>query len=135
MAAADLELQGAIVARLRSYPPLTALVGQKIYDNPPADAKTPYVTMGDFDVHRDDVTCSRGFKIFVTLHAWSVYGGGFLEVRQIADAIVDALHEHPMNLPTNQLISLDYRQTRTMRDPDGMTSHGVIEFVAYIQKA
>lgn len=134
MASADLELQGTIVSRLRSYAPLTAFVGKKVYDKPPSDAAAPYVAMGDFDIHRADVTGKRSSVIYVTLHAWSVHGGGFMEVKQIADAVAEALHEYPLSLPTNRLISIDHRQTHTMRDPDGVTSHAVIELVAYTEK-
>lgn len=134
MASADLELQGGIVARLRSYAPLTDIVGQKIYDKPPATAQEPYVTIGESDVQRADVSCQQSAEIYITIHAWSLYSGGYMEVKQISDAITEALHHYPMALPTNRLISLDHRQNRTMRDPDGVTSHSVIEFVAFTEK-
>lgn len=134
MASADLELQGAIVASLRNYAPLTALVGGKVYDMPPPDAVEPYVVMGNFDVHRADVTCKHGYRIYATLHAWSAYSGGFAEVKQIAEAVTDALHDQPLALTTNRLVSLEHRQTMTMRDPDGVSSHSVMEFVAFIER-
>jgi len=134
MASPDLELQGAIVGRLRSYPPLTAIVGQKIYDRVPAATTEPYVDMGEAHVLRRDATCVDAQEIYLTLHAWSVYGGGFKEAKQIAEAVVAALHGHPMTLQTNRLISISHRQTRTFRDADGVTSHAVIEFVAYTER-
>lgn len=134
MASPDLELQGAIVARLKSYAPLTALVGQKIYDRPPADAKEPYVDIGEAQSLRRDAECADAQEIYLTLHAWSVYPGGFMEVKQIADAIVAALHQYDMTLPTNRLISISHRQTRVFEDGDGITSHAVIEFVAFTER-
>lgn len=134
MASPDLELQGAIVSRLRSYAPLTALVGQKIYDRPPADAGEPYVDIGEAYCLRSDVECVDAQEVRLTLHAWSVYTGGFMEVKQIADAVVTALHQHPMILPTNRLISISHRMTRTFRDGDTTISHAVIEFVAFTER-
>jgi len=130
----DLELQGAIIARLRGYAPLTALVGQKVYDRPPADAAEPYVDIGEAQSLRRDAECTDAQEIYLTLHAWSVYTGGFMEVKQIADAVVTALHQHPMTLPTNRLISISHRQTRVFDDGDGVTSHAAIEFAAFTER-
>lgn len=135
MAPASLELQGAIVSALKSAPLVAALVGQKIYDMAPADAKTPYVVIGDFDEHRADTTCVRSQKTYVTLHVWSAALSGFREVRQVADAVSETLHEAPLALPTNKLVSIDHIRTRVMRDLDGEHSHAVIELVAYTEKA
>lgn len=133
MASPDLELQGAIVMRLRGYAPLTALVGQKVYDRPPATAQEPYVDIGEAYCLRSDAECVDAQEVRLTLHAWSTYPG-FMEVKQIADAVVTALHQHPMILPTNRLISISHRLTRVFRDADGVTSHAVIEFVAFTER-
>ncbi len=135
MASADLELQGAIITRLRSYAPLTATIGQNTFDNPATESNLPYVTYGEADIRRADVTCQRAQEIYVTLHAWSDpnYGTGFAQVKQIADAVSEALHEYPAILSTNRLISLDHRQTRIIREKDGVTGHGIIEFVAFVE--
>lgn len=134
MASPDLELQGAIVARLRGYAPLTALVGQKVFDLVPSTAVEPYVAIGEAQALRRDATCQDSQEIYLTLHAWSVYTGGFKEVKEVAGAVVSALHLHPMSLPTNRLTSISHRQTRTFRDQDNVSSHAVIEFVAFTER-
>lgn len=128
MASAELELQGAMVPLLKADATLTALVGTRVYDQPPATPTFPYVTIGDAQFLRDDATCVRGGQIYLTLHAWS-RAVGFPEVRRISDAVVEAVHMAPLTLPTNRFISIMHRQTRTFRDPDGLTSHAVIEFI------
>ncbi|MDI7923403.1 DUF3168 domain-containing protein [Ferirhizobium litorale] len=140
MASAELELQGAMVARLKADAPLTSLISGRVYDQPPADlngvvpaATYPYVTLGEAQTIRDDATCVRGGEIYLTLHAWS-RAVGFPEVKRIADAVADSLHDAPLALATNRLNSIEYRQTRVFRDPDGITSHAVIEFVAFTEK-
>ena len=134
MASPDLELQRAVIERLRSYDPLTAIVGQKVYDRVKAGASEPYVNMGESQALRRDATCVDAQDVYLTLHAWSIHGGGYMEVKQIAEAVVSALHQHPLTLQTNRLISISHRQTRTFRDADGVTSHAVIEFVAFTER-
>ncbi len=133
MASADLELQGAIVSHLKADVAVKALLSTRIYDQPPTPVTYPYFTIGEAQTLRDDVTCVDGGQIFLTMHAWS-QKPGFPEVKSIADAIEESLHLAPLALPTNRLISLMHRQTRTFRDPDGLTSHAVIEFVAHTEK-
>ncbi|MBO9194329.1 DUF3168 domain-containing protein [Rhizobium sp. 16-449-1b] len=133
MASAELELQGAIVARLKADAALTALVGGRVYDQPPSPATYPYVTIGEAQTLRDDATCISGSKVYLTLHGWST-AVGYPEAKRIAEAVAESLHLAPLALPTNHLISLMHRQTRTLRDVDGLTSHAVIDFVASVRK-
>lgn len=133
MASPDLELQGAIVSRLKADATLATLIGSRVYDQPPDGASFPYFTIGEAQFLRDDATCISGGQVYLTMHAWS-RAVGFPEVRRIADAVVESLHLAPITLPTNHLISIMHRQTRTFRDPDGLTSHAVIEFVANTEK-
>jgi hypothetical protein len=133
MASAEYELQVAIVSRLKADATLAVLVSKRIYDQPPTPVTYPYVTIGEAQTIRDDATCISGGKVFLTMHAWS-RAVGFPEAKNIADAIVESLHLALLALPTNHLTSINHRQTRTFRDSDGLTSHAVIDFVAYVEK-
>ncbi|MBX5279130.1 DUF3168 domain-containing protein [Rhizobium sp. NLR13a] len=133
MASPDLELQGSIVARLKADAILSALIGSRVYDQPPEGATFPYFTIGEAQFLRDDATCVSGGQVYLTMHAWS-RAVGFPEVKRIADAVAESLHLAPLTLATNHLISINHRQTRVFRDADGLTSHAVIEFVAYVEK-
>jgi len=133
MASVELELQGAFVTRLKADAPLTTLISGRVYDQPPSPVTFPYVTIGEAQTLRDDATCVSGGRVYLTMHAWSTTVG-FPEVRRVADAVVESLHLAPIALATNHLISLNHRQTRVFRDSDGLTSHAVIDFVAYVEK-
>ncbi len=133
MASPDLELQGVIVARLKGRPALTALVGQRIYDRPPTNAPFPYVEYGESDVKPADVGCLTSDAVYVTIHVWSQYSGGFRELKDIMYEIVKALDSAPLVLPTHRLISISRWDSRTMKDPDDVTTHGVVEFIARIE--
>jgi hypothetical protein len=128
-----LELQGAIVARLEADTGLTNLVGDRIFDGVPAGAKYPYVSMGPSDTVSDDVDCITGFEIAFQIDAWSD-AVGFPEVRRIAEAVRRALLASELSLAENALVTFEYRQTRVMRDRDGLTSHAVITFTAFVEQ-
>ncbi len=140
MASSDMELQGVIVPRLKGYAPLNAIIGSRVYDHVPVDnngnvaaATFPYVTIGESQTLVDDATCITGEQVFLTLHAWSREKAR-PEARQIAGEVKAALHRYEATLPTWRLVSLNYRNTRVFRDPDGITSHAVIEFVASVER-
>jgi hypothetical protein len=129
----SLELQGAIVARLKAFAPLAALVGPRIYDRVPDVATFPYVSFGPEDSASDDADCITGFEITMQLDAWS-RAVGFPEVKRVAEAVRVALHYYELPLSDNALVSLQHRQTRVLRDPDGLTNHAVVEIVALVEQ-
>lgn len=129
MPAVDLELHGAIYARLIADATVNSLVHGAVYDQPPEKQKFPNVSIGEAQFIRDDAVCISGGDTFLTLHAWS-RAVGFPEVKTVAAAVADSLHLAPLTLTSARLVSLMHRQTRVFRDADGLTSHAVIEFVA-----
>ena len=132
MDSASLQLQAAIVARLRSWPNLTALVGTKIFDVVPADVSEPYVEIGNFDDRRDDKTCVKGREIYVTMHVWTLApsGSSRAEPNRIATAIESALADAELSLTSYRLISLAHVRTQVFKDLDEARFHGVVEFIA-----
>jgi len=132
----ELELQGVIVARLKADAGLMAQVNG-VYDEPPDsrwdEPKLGHVTIGEAQFIRDDATCIEGGDVYLTLHAWS-RKVGFPAVKEIAFAVSESLHMAPLTLASWRLVSIMHRQTRVFRDPDGLTSHAVIEFAASVHK-
>lgn len=133
MTAVSLELQGAIIARLKAYAPLTAIVGQRIYDNVPANAMTPYVSLGPEQVVSDDADCITGFEVTNQIDAWSE-AVGLPEVKKIAEAVRAALHRYDLPLSDNALVSIEHRQTRFLRDPSSATNHAAIDFTSFVEQ-
>lgn len=125
-------LQRAIHDRLLGFAEMSALVGAGIYDIPPTDAVLPYVTIGDDDIHQYDVRCKKAFRVFFQVDGWSEYGG-YKEVKDIAQTAQDALHEYPLEINGYRVISVNHVKTNYLREPDGILSHSVSDFVAYIE--
>lgn len=140
MTSTTLELQGAIAARLKAVSAVTALIGQRVYDDVPEEKKRiqatgaafPYVSFGPSDELPDNAECIQADVVTFQLDAWS-RAVGFPEVRQTAAAVRAALHEYEFTLTANALVSFEHRATRIFRDPDGLTSHAAIEFRAIVE--
>lgn len=127
MADRVLEVQAAIVARLVADAGVHALVADRIYDRVSEGVTFPYIQIGDAVVLAFDAQGLRGQEINVSLHAWSRKPGR-VECRQIMAAIYIALHWHNLSLSSGALVLCRESGRRDMDDPDGVTSHGVIDF-------
>ena len=134
MAAPENELQAAIWGVLVADTDLAALVGNKVYDRVPmASDVAPYVTFGPSDHVPEDAECIDGIDVSVQVDVWSEKQGGFKECKEITWAIRKALHEVEIDLPTHALAEMRVTQTRHFRDPDGITSHGVVTVEAQLE--
>jgi hypothetical protein len=133
MASADLELQMAIYARLVADIDVSAIIDARVFDRVPVDAIFPYVHLGEAQEITEDVTCVSAQAIYLTLHGWS-REVGYPEVKRLAAAVRDVLHLAPLVLDTWRLVSINHRDTRVFRDQDGLSSHAVIEFAAFVEK-
>lgn len=133
-----LELQGGITARLKASSAVLALVGTRIYDNVPRaptgaiTAQYPFIAHSASDEVQNDADCITAVDVTYELEAWSTEVG-FVQALKIADAIRSSLHKYEMTLATNALVELNHVQTRKFRDPDGVTSHVILEFAATIE--
>lgn len=128
-----LELQGAIVARLKANATVTALIAGRVYDAVPPTPMFPYVSFGPADELSDDVDCVTGFEISMQIDCWS-RAVGFPEVRRISDVVRAALVDTDLPIADNALVYFTHRITRVFRDPDGLTSHAAISFQAFAEQ-
>src|SRR4051812_29865219 len=103
MTSPSLELQGAIVARLKALPAVSALIGARVYDSVPAAATFPYVTVGPMDELSDDADCIKGFSIAVDLNVWS-RAVGYPEAERISDVMRVGLLDPELALTDNALV-------------------------------
>jgi hypothetical protein len=131
----SLELQKAIVAALKADAAVTAIINGRIYDAVPGGATKPYVSFGPFQLLPEHGDCLDGGEAFVTLDAWAA-GPDTVQVKQLGTAIARALDLAPIVLDAPQrLVEMSVEQTQYMRDPDGITAHGVITVHAFTEPA
>jgi hypothetical protein len=121
-----LEIQKAVVARLKAHSGVAALIAGRVYDRAPEGVAFPYVSIGPAFVTPFDAQAMRGTEVVLQLDVWSRKPGA-VECRQIMAAINAALHWHDLALDAGKAVLCRASSRRNMPDPDGVTTHGVVE--------
>ena len=125
-------LQAAAVAALKASPAVTALVVGRVLDRVTDKTAFPYINLSGFQLVQDDADCIDGAEVFFDVHVWSRTVAR-TESADIAGAVREVLHNATLLLTDAELTELEHRDTRYMRDPDGVTNHAVVTFRALIE--
>lgn len=128
-------LQVLIYERLVADVTVGALVGDRIYDRPPATVPVPYITFGPSDYVPDDDECIDGRIETVQLDVWSEAQDGKRECKAIVDAVKAALHDAEADLDSGALNTMRVVLVRVFDDPDGRTTHGIVQVECMIDEA
>ena len=78
------------------------------------------------DYSTKDVT---GTETVINLHVWSRYRGS-KETKQVMDRVHTLLHDSNLTVTGHNLINMRFEFGDVIRDPDGITRHGVMRFRA-----
>ena len=130
MSIGQFQLQSAIYSALN----VTAIntdLSCGVYDEVIEGNTYPFITLGEetaIDYSTKDIT---GGEFTVNIHIWSQYKGS-KETKQIMDKIHDLLHDVDITVTGFNLINVRFEYSDIMRDPDGVTRHGVMRFRAII---
>ncbi len=126
---ADRALLAAIRDALLDDATLQGLVGDRVYDDPPADVVFPYLTLGRVESRPADAAAHEALEHAITLHAWSRYGGR-AEALDIVATLRSALHNAPLAPEGQTLVLLRATFADVFRSGDGVTTHGVLRLRA-----
>ncbi|MEC9346062.1 MAG: DUF3168 domain-containing protein [Pseudomonadota bacterium] len=124
---ATLAIRKAAYAALVADSDVGALVGDRIYDAPPEGVTFPYVQLGDSIVTDNDTQTVNGSEEDLVLHTWSRQRGR-KETDQVQAAIYGALHRQDLQISGQTLILCNRTFEQVLRDPDGVTYHGVSRY-------
>lgn len=127
-------LQKLIYDRLILNLPVRNLVWERIYDRPSMAVSAPYITFGPSDYVPDDHECIDGRIETIQLDIWSEAQDGKREGKAIVDAVRACLHDAVGNLEVGALVTMRVALARIFDDPDGRTTHGVIQIEAVIEE-
>lgn len=133
----SLVLQGAIVEALKDATAVSALVGARVYDDPPTASSVtfPYIELGQFQVLDDWAGCVEGSEVNFDVHVWS-RAKGTPEAKTIVSAVRGVLNDADLDLaPAHRLIEMTFQTHRVFTDADGATTHGVVTFRALTETA
>lgn len=107
-----------------------------VYDKVPANqfgAKTAYITLGATDDTEDDADCITGLEKNTTIHVWS-RADGQVECKTLVDLVRRALHRQSLSMTDNALVDTWVEFTRVFTEPDGRTTHGVVQVKAIVEE-
>src|SRR5690606_36451843 len=127
---ASAELQRAIFERLRDN---AALVAGRVYDRPPASPTYPYISFGATDFTSDETDCAGGGSNTMQIDIWS-QAVGRVEAKRITDEVRGILHGAQIAMNGYALVEMQVVLTRVLGDPDGETSHGIVQVTAFIEE-
>lgn len=130
----SLELQAAIVGKLKADAGVQAVVGQRVYDEVPPNPTFPYISIGDNQVLPDKADCIDGTEIFWQLDGWA-RDQTFPMVKSISKAVVAALDDQEITVTGYAVIVCEINTINYLHDPDGITRHAAINFRFLIQAA
>lgn len=131
MADPVLELQGAIIARLKANSAVTALVGTRIADIPQSTWAKPYISIGPSNYVAELVDCIDGGEVMIQIDCWSD-ATVLSQVRQVADAVRRALRNWEPTLATNALVS--FEPWRTDFIADGNLKQAALRYTAIVEE-
>lgn len=132
---AQAELQKLIYDTLKADASVMALASD-VYDSVPEQpwgARKGYISFGPSDVVDDDADCISSGDHTFQIDCWSRQVGS-VHAKRMVDAVKDALHGRPLKLSENALVEMRVTMRRVFRDPDGLTTHGVVMVSAMIEE-
>jgi hypothetical protein len=138
------ELQGLIYAVLTGDAAMMALI-HDVYDfvpeprpdlagetDRPWGSMQGYISFGPLDVINDDSECLVSGLYTFQLDVWSRQRNS-LHCRRIIDRARALFDQQSFDLPTNALVGTTIKHWRQFRDPDGLTTHGIISLETTIE--
>lgn len=131
-----LALQKALVASLRANAGVSALVGARVYDEPPQGVTFPYVRVGNVDLRplRMSGACIDEDILF-SIEAHSRPVSGRVEASRIAHAVRVALDDAALSVAGFTLEWCQFTTQAVTRAADGESYIATIAFEAALSAA
>ena len=131
MSVGQFALQSTIYSALNNDNTLTSTLGVGVFDEVTEGTTYPFVAIGEDTVTDFGTKTEDGGQFTINIHVWSQYTGS-KETKNIMDRIHDLLHDSNLSVTGFNLVNLRFEFSDILRDPDGITRHGVMRFRAII---
>lgn len=132
MTAPVMEIQKLILETLTGDPAVMA-IATAVYDNVPSDAVKPYISFGPADQIAADAARVTASEHFLQLDVWSARKPR-AECAELCQAARAALHRRDLFLQGHALVAIRVPQVRILRDPDGLTNHGILSLEILVEE-
>ena len=110
---------------------ITTTLSCGVYDEVIEGNTYPFITLGEETTIDYSTKTATGSETTINIHIWSQYKGS-KQTKEIMDKVHDLLHDSNLTVTGFNLINLRFEFSDIMRDPDGITRHGVMRFRAII---
>ena len=134
-----IQIVTAIIAALKANVALSALLATyastpAVFTHAPEDKtlQYPYLVLFDVGLDGDDNDAHLGFDGVLNLHSWSD-SRDMATVGNIQKAIYDILHHAEFTMTGYNLVDIHQEFSTILRDPDGITLHGVQRYRISLQ--
>ena len=128
MSVGQFALQSAVYSAL-NVEAITTTLSCGVYDEVVEGNSYPFITLGEETAIDYSTNNLVGAETTINIHIWSRYKGS-KQTKQIMDKVHDLLHDVSLTVSGVNLINLRFEYSDIMRDPDGITRHGVMRFRA-----
>ena len=128
MSVGQFALQSSIYTAL-NVSAITSTLSCGVYDEVIDGNSYPFITMGEETAIDYSTKNLVGAETTINIHIWSRYKGS-KQTKEIMDKVHDLLHDISLSVTGVNLINLRFEYSDIMRDPDGVTRHGVMRFRA-----
>jgi hypothetical protein len=116
------EVQAAVFAAL-----VPAVAPVPVQDQAGPNQVFPYVTIGEFLGSQTDTLRDQAVDLELTVHVWSRQAG-MQECQQLMTKVKDALDRQRLPAAGFQWVDTIWTYALTLREPDGLTRHGILRF-------
>lgn len=124
------DLQRIIVARLKAE---VGLVGGRVYDSPREDVDMPYISIDASYWNPENAECITARRETVQIDVWASVKPDLSVCKDVTDAVAEAL-DGWADTDVLTMHGLEISLVRVLRDPDGMTAHGVVQVEAMVER-
>ena len=128
MSIGQFALQSSIYTAL-NVSAITTTLACGVYDEVVEGNSYPFISLGEETAIDYSTNNLVGAETTINIHIWSRYKGS-KQTKQIMDKVHDLLHDVSLTVSGVNLINLRFEYSDIMRDPDGITRHGVMRFRA-----
>ena len=128
MSIGQFALQSSIYTAL-NVSAITSTLSCGVYDEVVEGNSYPFITLGEETAIDYSTNNLVGAETTINVHIWSRYKGS-KQTKEIMDKVHDLLHDVRLTVSGVNLINLRFEYSDILREPDGITRHGVISFSA-----